>query len=111
MIINDSLLQLMLREDMTGNEMHISHRQVKNPARIELQADEIVYVAGIKVFATKSYSLDFYSATESRLIQQEVRQPEIIEHRIVSRHKGSIHFRINTEDDFEVNYVRLKIIS
>ena len=110
---NSNILALMMQNDLClkeGQSYYITNHLVLNPNSIDLKADEVLFIIKIKIIATDDFILDYHSATESRKIDEVIIQPEIIEKDIVTRHKGSIYFRISNNDDFEVSYVKLKIV-
>jgi hypothetical protein len=101
----DSVLQHMIKQDSKDFPSSlVSHHKVENPYRIDVKADEVVYIDRIELIETGTGAwLEFHSATESRIVQDSIFAQ-------VTRHKGSIHFSHKQVDKFSVSYVKLKLI-
>lgn len=104
-------LEVMIKNDLVDNRVFVvSHHQVKSPARIDVKADEVVYITEIILDLAVDSWLEFHSATESRLIEKTVSAPAKEIFNIVTRHKGNIYFSRSSNFNFDVNFVKLKII-
>jgi len=113
MNISANILELLTKleiEKYQKGYFHAQHKKYYNPKKIALQANEIVFISNIKIFAMGSFLLSYYSPDESRQIEKTSTDPEFIKEEIASRHLGNIHFSMSTEDNYEVEIIRLKII-
>ena len=100
-----SVLDYMIQNDLLDHKKHmVSHHLVKNPNRIDVKANEVVYIDKITINSLPSQGwLEFHSATESRLV--DVKNFEQI-----TRHKGRVYFSNNEVDNYTVSFVKLKLI-
>ena len=110
-MIENNILDVMMKNDLVDKRAFVvSHHQVKSPGKIDVKTDEVVYITEITLDLTVNSWLEFHSATESRLIEKTVPVPakEIFD--IVTRHKGNIYFSKSSNFNFDVTFVKLKII-
>ena len=101
----DTILQHMIDSDTKDcKDSVVSHHKVDNPYRIDVKSDEVVYIDSvlIKEMAQGAW-LEFHSATESRLIEEE-------SYHQITRHKGTVNFSHKEIEKFSVSYIRLKLI-
>ena len=102
---------MMMDMELDENQAFvISHHQEENPVRIDVAADETVFIHKISMEVSANFWLEFHSATDSRLIEKRVSSPETIINEIISRHKGNIYFSQSSSFSYEVSYVKLKIV-
>jgi len=86
------------------NKYMVSHHLVENPDRIDVMADEVVYIDSIRIKKdTSPFWLEFHSATDNRIVEEEIYEQ-------VTRHKGHIYFSSRRVDKYKVSYVKLKLI-
>ena len=107
----NNILDVMIKNDLVDNRAFVvSHHQVKSPGRIDVKADEVVYLTEITLDLAVDSWLEFHSATESRLIEKTVPAPAKELFNIVTRHKGNIYFSRSSNFSFDVNFIKLKIL-
>lgn len=111
MNVTDSILNTMIQNELGKNQAFVvSHHQAESPRRIDVARDETAFIHKISIEVSANFWLEFHSATESRLIEKQVVNPETITDEIVTRHKGSVYFSQSAPFSYEVSYVKLKII-
>ncbi len=107
----NNILNVMIKNDLADNRAFVvSHHQVKSPSRIDVKADEVIYITEIILDLVVDSWLEFHSATESRLIEKIVPVPVKEIFNVVTRHKGNIYFSRSSNFSFDVNFVKLKIL-
>jgi len=110
-MVENNILDVMIKNDLVNNRFFVvSHHQVKSPFRIDVKADEVVYITEIILDLTVDSWLEFHSATESRLIDKIVSAQVKELFNVVTRHKGNIYFSRSSNFNFDVNFVKLKIL-
>ncbi len=100
----NTVLDYMIKMDLQDKKEYIiSHHLLKNPTKIEVKPDEIIYIDNIDITPSgANFSLEFYSASESREIDNENSKQ-------VNRHKGHVYFKNNNISDFAISFVKLKL--
>lgn len=111
MAVINQILEAMIQNELGDNQAFvISHHQADSPHRIDVARDETIFIHKINIEVSANFWLEFHSATESRLIEKQVVNPETIIDEIITRHKGSVYFTQSFPFSYEVNYVKLKIV-
>jgi len=101
----ETVLNYMIQNDLLDHKKYmVSHHLVKNPNRIDVMADEVIYIDKISINSLPSQGwVEFHSATDSRLV-------EIGNYEQITRHKGHIYFSNKEVDSYTVSFVKLKLI-
>jgi hypothetical protein len=105
------IVDLMMKNDLADAKAFVvSNHQQRNPERIDVKADEVVYISDILFDLAIDSWLEFHSATESRIIEKVV--PVALKENVemITRHKGNIYFSKSSNFNFDVTFVKLKII-
>lgn len=111
MKVINGILETMIQNELGENqEFVISHHQAENPSRIDVARDEVVFIHKISIEVSADFWLEFHSATESRLIEKQVSVLQKIDDEIITRHKGNVNFSQSASFDYQVHYVKIKII-
>ena len=102
----DTILKYMIENDLKDNQEYtISNHLEESPGKINVKADEVIYIDKIAINPLNSiFFLEFHSATDSRIIRTENCE-------LISRHKGHIYFLSKEIEKYTVSYIKLKIIS
>ena len=111
--MKDALLTYMINKELEGydyKDIILTEHKTLSPGRIHTAADETVFITNVMLDVKDDFTLSYYSATESRVITNTVSKKEKIEDNIITRHKGTVYFDIDTDDNYEVSYVKLKLI-
>ena len=101
----EAVLKYMIDNDLLDHKKYmVSHHLLTSPKRIDVMADEVVYIDKITIDSLSSQGwLEFHSATDSRIVKTE-------NYEQITRHKGNIYFSSNNVDSYSVSYVKLKLI-
>ena len=101
----ETVLNYMIQNDLLDHKKYmVSHHLVKNPNRIDVMGDEVVYIDKISIDSLPSQGwVEFHSATDSRIV-------EIENYEQITRHKGHIYFSNKEVDRYTVSFVKLKLI-
>ena len=101
-----TVLDYMIQNDLLDHKKYmVSHHLVENPNRIDVMADEVVYIDKLTVKpANLGFWLEFHSATDSRIIEVE-------NYEQITRHKGHIYFSNKEVESYTVSFVKLKLIN
>lgn len=111
MTVINQILETMIQNELGDNQAFvITHHQAESPHRIDVARDETVFIHKISIEVSANFWLEFHSATESRLIEKQVVNPETITDEIITRHKGSVYFSKSAPFSYELSYVKLKIV-
>ena len=101
----ETVLNFMIQNDLLDHKKYmVSHHLVKKPKRIDVMADEVVYLDKITLLS-QSFGgfVEFHSATESRIVDLNTFEQ-------ITRHKGHIYFHPKKVESWLVSYVKLKLI-
>jgi len=99
-----TVLDYMIQNDLLDHQKYmVSHHLVENPNRIDVMADEVVYIDKITINKTSKGFVEFHSATDSRIIEVE-------NYEQITRHKGHIYFSNKEVGSYAVSFVKLKLI-
>ena len=100
-----TVLDYMIQNDLLDHKKYmVSHHLVTSPKRIDVAQDEVIYIDRIKLGKTSSpFWLEFHSVSESRIV-------EIKNYEQITRHKGHIYFSNSNVQEYQVSFVKLKII-
>ena len=101
----EAVLKYMIDNDLLDHKKYmVSHHLIENPNRIDVMADEVVYIDKISINSLPSQGwLEFHSATDSRIVEQN-------NYEQITRHKGHIYFSSKNVSSYQVSYVKLKLI-
>lgn len=113
MSAEQTILTTMIKAEMKANKTYrfvFMDHTLESPSKIVLEPDETAFIRWIQVEATKAFTLDFHSATESRKISRTLNNPQTIDYCIITRHKGTIYFNMSTADTYRVVYTIIKKI-
>jgi len=107
------LIVLMIQNEIRKNEAEL--HSIKNyryfkPSKIEVKADEIVFISFISIQASSNFIFNYSSSTESRELKKTIVTPETIENNIVTKHLSNIKLSISNGDDYYVSVIKLKFI-
>jgi hypothetical protein len=106
-----NIVDLMMKNDLAEARAFVVSNHLENsPGRIDVKADEVVYIIEITMDLAIDSWLEFHSATESRLIQKIVPVPVKEKVEMITRHKGSVYFSKSSNFNYDVTYVKLKIL-
>lgn len=106
-----TIVEMLITNDLKDIKgFVISHLIEKNPERINVCADEVVYITDITMDLTISSWLEYHSATESRIIEKTIIAPSIEIDETITRHRGNVYFSKSSNFNFNVHFVKLKII-
>ena len=101
----EAVLKYMIDNDLLDHKKYmVSHHLVEKPNRIDVMADEVVYIDKLTVYKSSSNGfVEFHSATDSRIVEQE-------NYEQITRHKGHIYFSSKNVGNYKVSLVKLKLI-
>ena len=96
----ETVLNYMIQNDLLDHKKYmVSHHSVENPNRIDVMADEVIYIDKISIDSMPSQGwLEFHSATDSRIVETE-------NYEQITRHKGHIYFSNKEVDSYTVSFV------
>ena len=99
-----TVLNYMIQNDLLDHQKYmVSHHSVENPHRIDVMADEVVYIDKIFIEVSNRAFVEFHSASESRIVKEEIYEQ-------ISRHKGHIYFSNQNVSHYKVSFIKLKLI-
>ena len=101
----ETVLNYMIQNDLLDHKKYmVSHHLVESPNRIDVMADEVIYIDKLTVKpANIGFWVEFHSATDSRIVETE-------NYEQITRHKGHIYFSNKEVDSYTVSFVKLKLI-
>ena len=94
----------MIDNDLLDHKKYmVSHHLVENPDRIDVMADEVVYIDKLTIKKDTNGFVEFHSASDSRIVEEE-------NYEQITRHKGHIYFSKKRVSNYKVSFVKLKLI-
>ena len=100
-----TVLDYMIQNDLLDHQKYmVSHHLLENPNRIDVMADEVVYIDKLTINKINQGFVEFHSATESRIVEVE-------NYEQITRHKGHIYFSSKNVSNYKVSFVKLKLIN
>jgi len=101
----EAVLKYMIDNDLLDHKKYmVSHHLLENPNRINVMADEVVYIDKLTQNKSTNGFVEFHSATESRIVEVE-------NYEQITRHKGHIYFSSKNVSNYKVSFVKLKLIN
>ena len=73
-----------------------------------MKNDETVFIIEIKIVSNRSFWLEYHSATESRMIEENRTSRRGMITEIITKHKGNIYFSQSSPFNYTITYVNLK---
>ena len=97
-------------EKLKAKSISISNHLYDTPKTIKLEADEIAFISFVKIEANTTFTFNYSSTTEKRIIEKTIITATTIENNIITKHLSSISFKMSNTDKSRENILGKNVI-